>query len=602
MSLLTEQRVLQKKRLAGNLLCVLCLVAAAVFPLAVSSYGLTLLTLGSIYAIACLGLSIAVSWVGLLTLAQAAFFGVGAYSVAILTVHYNLPWIVAVALGIAISGLLGSFLGLSTLKIGGHYLAMVTISFQFIVSLLLNNWKGLSGGPDGITNIPRPSLGPAGFQSDLIFYYFILGVLALCLVAFANLHGARTWRALRAIKENELAAKVMGIDVFRFKVLSFTLSSVYAGLAGGLYASALGYISPSSFSFEQSVVFLTMVLVGGTGVYGPTVGALIITFIPEWLRFLDKYYLAVYGLFIILVILFMPEGLAGTVSRRLGLHNLKKGGQQQSAVKKLSTGASFGGGDLLAVAGASKHFGGLKALDNVSFDLKQGKIAALIGPNGSGKTTMLNVISGIYQSNSGNISFAGRDITREAPHRITGKTLARTFQNIRLFPDLTVLENVLIGYHCRYRSSLVEEFLKVGRYRQEEAGAREYALACLEFVGLTARQNENARNLPYGEQKLVEIARALASQPSLVLLDEPAAGLNSTETMKLARIIKRMKDEGITVLLVEHDMSLVMTVADDIVVLNFGRKISQGVPEQIRSDPEVIEAYLGRSVEDAEAV
>jgi branched-chain amino acid transport system permease protein len=414
-----------------------------------------------------------------------------------------------------------------------------------------------------------------------------------------------------------MAAETAGVDSTYFKIMAFALSAGYGGLGGWLFAhSGSHYISPDTFSFDQSVMLLAMAVLGGNGsAVGAIVGATLLTLVPEVLRFLKDYYMMVYAGGIVAVMIFMPGGIAGlvrtlAVSQRLrawwssGLTAvpdvaLDLGRHASTDSSSLRAAEAANNGILLAVKGLAKYFGGLKAVDGVDMEIRAGEIQALIGPNGSGKTTILNMLSGLYVPTGGEILLAGRSVTGRKPHVITAHGVARTFQNIRLFGELTVLDNVLIGQHSRSRAGLVRSVLQLGSQRAEEAAMRRRALDALNFVGLRGKEFSEAKSLPYGQQRLLEVARALVSLPKLLLLDEPAAGLNANETETLVELLFQIRDRGITILLVEHDMSLVMNVSDHITVINFGKKIAEGPAEAIEKNQDVIDAYLGTEVGNA---
>ncbi|HWT83288.1 MAG TPA: branched-chain amino acid ABC transporter ATP-binding protein/permease, partial [Candidatus Methylomirabilis sp.] len=354
--------------------------------------------------------------------------------------------------------------------------------------------------------------------------------------------------------------------------------AVIAALGGAIYASGYLYISPDSFNFDHAVAFLAMVLVGGSeSPLGAILGATLLTFLPEWLRDLKRIYLVIYGCAIILVIVFMPEGLWGYV-KLLGRRFARPTPLPPAQGTLRVGGRGKVGEQILRVDNLAKYFGGLKAVDGVDFAVTRGEIHALIGPNGSGKTTIINLLSGLYVPTSGGIHFLGRDIVGLRPSRIAHAGMARSFQNLRLFRELSVWENVLVGAQ---------------REKGSEAETRDRAMAAIEFVGLQGKVHEICRNLPYGHQKLVELARALAGEPDLLLLDEPGAGLNQTEKQELIQLLKRLNDMGLTILIVEHDMSLVSQVATCATVLNFGEKIAEGTADEVLRHPAVVEAYLG---------
>jgi len=550
----------------------LLLVAAAsiILPLVhpINGYLLNLFMQAATYAMAVLGLTVVLGYAGQISIAQAGFFGLGAYGVAIGTTMLHLPFLLALLLGVFVAGLLGAILGASTLKLAGHYLAMVTISFQQILTLVLTNWIGLTNGPDGIRNIPRPSLFGVSLEDSDRYLGLCLAVLYGVGFFVWWLKGTKLGLGMQAVRDNELAAEVVGV---------------------GLFAGGFGYISPDQFSFNESVVLLTMVLLGGAdAALGSVVGTALLILLPEWLRFLRGAYLAVYGLAVILIMVFMPTGLWGLLSRLAGPPRLRE--RAVPDVLTLGQPDAVQGGPLLEIKGLAKYFGGLKALDGVDISVERGKVHALIGPNGSGKTTMLNVLSGIYRPTRGEVLVDGVKVSGLAPHALAAAGVGRTFQNIRLFHSLTVLENVVIGAQRPHNSAA-----------QTPDQVQRRAMAALDFVGMAARADLKVASLPYGHQRLVEIARALAGNPTLLLLDEPAAGLNLTEKQELVGLLKRLAGHGLTLFLIDHDMNLVEQMADRITVLNFGKRIAEGTPAEVLRHPDVIAAYLGEVPDDAAA-
>jgi branched-chain amino acid transport system permease protein len=575
----------KETRIGGSVFGLALYVAAAVAAITAavtvpfSAYALNLLMQASTYAVAVLGLTIVLGYTGQINLAQAAFFGLGAYSVALGTTIFALPFFVALVIGVAIAAISGAVLGLTSLRLAGHYLAMVTISFQTILTLVLTNWVSFTRGPDGVPNIRRPALlaesGP----------YLGLCIAALFAVAFFvwRLKTTRLGRAMQAVRDNELAANVVGVDAYATKVIAFTFSAMLGGFGGALFAAGFTYVSPDQFSFAESVVFLTMVLLGGSAApAGAVLGTALLILLPEWLRFLKVIYLAVYGAAVILIMVFMPDGIWGYATalwRRLRPARPSDPGFIPPFALVRGT-ARDDGAVMLSVRGLSKHFGGLKAVDGVDLAIRHNTVHALIGPNGSGKTTLLNVLNGIARPTSGTIMLDGIVITRMPPHRRAGCGLGRTFQNIRLFGAMSVFDNVMVGAERRHN-------------KVPPGGLARLALAALDFVGLVPRADARIGSLSYGHQRLVEIARALAGQPKLLLLDEPGAGLNHVEKDGLVALLKRLKGHGLTILIIDHDMAMVEQVADHITVLNFGKRIADGAPADVLRNPDVVAAYLG---------
>ncbi|QUS40893.1 branched-chain amino acid ABC transporter ATP-binding protein/permease [Tardiphaga alba] len=546
-------------------------------------YILNILMQATTFAIAVFGLSVVLGLCGQINLAQAAFFGFGAYAVGLGTTDYQLNYWLCLFGGCAMALAAGALLGLSTLRLGGHYLAMVTISFQQIITLIMINAIWLTKGPDGVSKIGRPSI----FMSSQAYLAFCVAVLAIVGYLVWHLPDTRLGRAMRAVRDNELAAGVAGIDVFRTKIYAFAICALLGGLGGGLFAGGFAYISPDQFSFAESIVFLTMSLLGGVASpIGSAIGTGLLILIPEWLRFLKSVpglYLAIYGLSVILIIRFMPDGIWGWVSMAYDRLRPPKKVMPSTAPLVLKP-AATGDEMVLRVSSLSKHFGGLKAVDEVDIAVHRGSVHALIGPNGSGKTTTLNVLSGLYEATSGKVMLDGTDVTTMPPHLRTAAGLGRTFQNIRLFRSMTALENVIIGAE-RPGNTLIG--------KGDHAALTERALAALTFVGLGSRANELISSFSYGHQRLIEIARALAGNPTLLLLDEPAAGLNSSEKIELHELLKRIAAQGLTILIIDHDMTLVSEAAQHITVLNFGRRIADGESMAVLRHPDVVSAYLG---------
>lgn len=573
-------------RLPGRLVLVLMAALPLVpFVVTLSPYVMNIVMQAVTYAIAVLGLVVVLGYTGQINLAQAAFFGLGAYAVGLGTVTWGMSFWVSLLLGVGAATAAGFLLGLTTLRLGGHYLAMITISFQQIVDLVLVNWKDVTQGPDGISGIARPTLFGWQLSDDRAYLLLCVAVLYATLLLVRWLPNTRLGRAMQAVRENQLAAEVTGVNTLMVKAVAFTLSASLAGIAGGLFAAGFAYISPDNFNFARSIEFLTMGLLGGIqSAIGAVLGTGLLIVMPEWLRFLKEVYMAVYGIAVILIMVFMPEGIWGLLKREWQ-RRFRREPAPMVGTKPLDLDISLTDkAPILRLEGIAKHFGGVRAVDGLDFEVGRGTVHALIGPNGSGKTTTLNVLNGIYRATSGRLTFDGQDMTSMTPSQRAGLGLGRTFQNIRLFASLSVLENVMVG--AQRRNNPIEP---------GEEALRERALSALRFVGMADRAHEIVKNLPYGHQRLVEIARALAGHPKLLLLDEPAAGLNNTEKQELVELLKRLRGHGLTVFLIEHDMGLIEQVSDRITVLNFGKKIAEGTPADVLSHPQVIAAYLGET-------
>ena len=534
----------------------------------------------------------------LLSLANAGFMAIGAYTSAILAVRLGLPIAVSIPAAVLFCAGVALVIGLPVLKLKDVYLAICTLGFGEMVRVLIILTPGLTGGPTG-ANLSTGFPYEAMKQTRTWMLAALLAFLAYLFWAMAR---SRVGRAFRALRENPQAAATMGIDIVAYRRMAFVLSAMIAGAAGAFYAHSVGSLDNGDFRFNRSLDILSYAVLGGSGQwFGAVLGGGFLTALPILLRevlgasvgFLRSFAQLpniINGLALLLVVIFLPDGLASVFQawRRPAPAGPAPPREPRPAP------ARPGGEPLLVLDGLSRHFGGLDALSDVGFRLGEGRILGLIGPNGAGKTTLINLVSGLFPPSAGRIAWLGRDIQRWPAHRIARAGIARTYQNIQLFREMTVLENVIVGRHTRIRTSLASTLLRLPREAREEALAREEAMALLERLGLAALAGLRAGTLAYGDQRRVEIARALAQQPRLLLLDEPAAGMNEIETERLGAFILELKQQGHTLLIVEHHMDLIMRICDEIVVLNFGRMIAQGTPAEVARAEQVLEAYLGR--------
>lgn len=571
----------------------LTLIALFAAPV-LGEYFLRILTLVLIYLILTTGLNIVSGYTGQFSLGQAGLFAVGAYTGAILAGNFGFPFWLCFVAAIVMGGLFGLILGFPSLRVSGHYLALITIGFGVIIQLILVEWTELSGGPLGMV-VPRITIGNIQLN-DVQMFYLILIICLITLIISNNLIRSKYGRAFSAIRDNPIAASCMGINLTRYKLLAFVISAVFAGAAGCLFAFYENYISPDTFSFMLSVTFIIMVVVGGMGaIAGPIIGTALMTILPEYLHGLQDYRLIFYGVILVAIVIILPKGLAGLIRSKMpGVVYFQPPDEINEEPIKTSHNAN--GKDLLVIDGVSKSFGGLQALNNICMNIRRGSVHSLIGPNGAGKTTMINIITGFYKPDNGRIVFNGQEIQGKSTDTIATAGIGRTFQNVQVFGGLTVIENVMVGTHVKSNKNIVETILKLAGSRLEEKKALDKAWGLLHIVGLADKANEMADSLSAGQQRLLEIARALAMDPALLLLDEPAAGLNETEISKLGEIIKEITKKEITVMLIEHHLDFVMNISDTVTVFNFGEKLAEGKPDEIQNNSEVIEAYIGKEV------
>ncbi len=610
------------------------------------------------YAALALGLNVVVGFAGLLDLGYAAFFAIGAYAYGILnsyqlhppwsaawqplaaigfvaklgagaaaTVHFTVPFWLMLPVSALIAAGFGVAFGAPTLRLKGDYLAIVTLGFGEIVPIVARNWSSVTNGAEGLNGVGAPSAFGQSFGINATPYYYVgLGIVCLLLFASLRLKNSRIGRAWMAIREDEVAASAMGVHATRLKLLAFATGAGFAGLTGTFYIAKLQTATPDMFDLPVSIMVLVMIVLGGMGsVWGAILGAVLLQLLQAWFLpelsnavqalgrvtgsgFLQNLQLTsaselIFGIILVTMMLYRRDGLVPARRNEIRL-TLE---QQHAAVSRARVGGSAhlqrhdAPGAGLAVRDLTVKFGGLTALKSVSLDVPQGSVVAVIGPNGSGKSTLFNTITGMVKPASGSVSFGGHGLTGRRPDEILKLGIARTFQNIRLFPNLTVMENVLIGQHSRLSAGPLGAVFGVPRVRAEEAAAREFVMELLAMFGnrLIPRIDQGVAQLSYANRRRVEIARALASRPRLLMLDEPTAGMNPAESLELAEQIAGWRDLGLTIFLVEHKLDVVTRLADNVIVLDYGEKLAEGAANVVRNDEAVIEAYIGRGVAHA---
>jgi ABC-type branched-subunit amino acid transport system ATPase component/ABC-type branched-subunit amino acid transport system permease subunit len=578
------------------LLVAVVIAIMATAPFWAAEFSITLLNYIGIYALVVLGVVLLTGVGGLTSFGQAAFVGIGAYATAWLTTaHGASPWL-GLMFALGVTAAVAALLGAVTLRLGGHFLPLGTIAWGLAIYYLFGNIEAL-GGHNGQAGVPPLAIGTISLERNAAIYYLIWCILAAAMLVVANLLDSREGRAIRSLRGGAVMVESLGINVFRIRLVAFVIAALLAAISGWLYAHMSRFVSPAPFDVRMGIEYLFMAILGGSGqILGAVVGAALLTvltnalqdILPHFSQNGEQLQAIVFAVIYVLALQFARGGAMPFVLRFL-----------PTATKPaIATAAPLprralpeGGAPLLIVERLLKRFGGLEAVNQVGFEVRAGEIVGVIGPNGAGKSTVFNLITGALKSDAGKISFLGQDVTRAGQRRIADAGIARTFQHVKLRSSMSLIDNVLLGTYLRTRSGFLAGALRLDR--AEEARARFEALTQLKRVGLGDNPYELAGNLPLGRQRILEVARALAADPALIILDEPAAGLSRPEKSALAELMRALRREGVTVLLVEHDVDFVMGLVDRIVVMDFGSKLVEGTPAAVRADPRVQEAYLG---------
>lgn len=574
--------------------------SVAVAALVTSPYYGGLILHAATLGLLAVSVNIVFGYLGYVSFGHAAFFGLGAYSAGLLATKLGLNYWAGLPLAVLPGVLLGMLVGVASLRLGGAYFAIATLTVAEILRLLAANWIDLTRGPLGVVVLPPPLPGVQwlGLTPQAGVLALALALAAFVLFILSNLLKSPYGRAWMAIKQSLPLAESIGIPTLRYRVAAIGLSGGIAALAGGLFVPKIFVLTPDLFGTGYSATALLAVVLGGRGsLFGPMLGGAAFAWLPEGLRSIEHVRITVFAALLLLTVRLAPGGVASLFRRTARAKPASKLPPQ--AVARPPKVARASDRVLLKVDGLSKSFGGLQALQNVSFELRQGEVIGLIGPNGAGKTTCLSLVAGALAPTAGTITFDGASIVGEASHAIAQRGVARTFQATTLFSDLTVRANVLVATHLLAVEGALSAIFRLAGFRSREAEREAFAASVLQRVGLDARADEIAGALSYGEQRLLAIALALASDPVLLLLDEPAAGLNHSEATELVRLLHKLRDEGVSILIIDHNLKMMMSLCDRIVVLHHGENLAQGRPLEVRQNPDVIRAYLGGA--DAEA-
>ncbi|WP_076999827.1 ATP-binding cassette domain-containing protein [Variovorax sp. KK3] len=583
-------------------------VAALLASVIRSPYWLDVAAYAGVLAIFVLGVSVTFGQLGYVSFGHAAFLGLGAYTVGILVARLGLNYWLAVPLGILPGLLLGALVGIVSARLSGAYFAIATLVVAEILVLLVVNWVDITRGPMGlmVTASPLPLVQGVGWNAQQGYLFAVVAALAVAFVLLRNLRDSATGRGWTAIREAPALAESLGIATARSRVLNIALSGGVASLAGALLIPKVFVLSPSLLGVSYSATGILGVVLGGKAtLVGPMLGGALFAIIPEGLRFLGDLNFAAFALMLLLAVRMLPGGLVGSLTARPAFARwraARMGHTLEDTPPAPLAARPHREGKVLEVAGVSRHFKGLKAVQDVSFDVRAGEILGLIGPNGAGKTTLLSMLSGFLPVSAGAIRVRGQDIAARPAHRVARLGVVRSFQQTALCAGQTVLANMAIASHLHRPGGFWGGLLRTAGWRARERERMAHALGCLAEVGLPARRDDIAGSLPYGEQKLLGVAMALAAQPEVLLLDEPAAGLNQVEAARLAQVLRGLRDKGMTLIVVDHNLKMLMSFVDRVVVLHHGVKIADGAPGEVTRMPGVVSAYLGSAPAPLEEV
>lgn len=555
-----------------------------------------------LYSILAASFNLLIGFAGLFALSQAAFYALGAYATAIVTTQLGLPFPLPLIIAVAFTALMSALIALPALRVSGHYLVVVSIAMQIIVLQVILNWKDFTGGTDGISGVPAYDLfGLVKLDTpDLFLPAAAVGAVACLWFAF-RLTRSPFGRALRAMRENEAAAQAVGKNILYMKVTVFAISAGMAAVAGVLFARYFTYVGVDSFTIDETIYILAMVILGGTGnLWGSVVGAAILVIVPEMLKFLplpvdiaDKMRLIAYGVVLMVILLFRPQGLLPEPRGRKAMFVPVEAESEKSDAEKLFEGDKGAKGEtVMEGRNLRKQFGGITAIDDFSIELKRGVITGLLGPNGAGKTTAFNLLTGFLKPTAGEITLRGKSIGSAKPHELVGAGVARSFQDLRLFTKMTVIENVIVALPDQTGDHVLPLYLRPGRVKAEERANAARAMEILRFVELDGKAHETAEDLSYAEEKLLVVARLLATGAEVLLFDEPMSGLDKNTLQEVFPVIRRLAENGKTICIIEHNLDVIKELCDVVWFLDEGHAMATGTPDELMNDPELAQRYF----------